>query len=168
MTNLAPSDPANGPQQQMSEPFQYSTLNAMRGVAAIAVMMFHNRAMIGPVAPRGYLAVDLFFVLSGFVIDFAYADRLARGLALRDFVMVRMIRFWPLYALGLIFGSARELLLILTHNSYALPWGTLAMAIVVGCCSCRCRWNGAMAIYSQSISQVGRCFWNCSSTSPMP
>jgi len=47
----------------------YEALNAMRGVAAIVVVLFHADLLAGaPLAAGGYLAVDLFFVLSGFVI----------------------------------------------------------------------------------------------------
>jgi peptidoglycan/LPS O-acetylase OafA/YrhL len=47
---------------------KYETLDALRGVAAILVVLFHTSHAIGVVVPNGYLAVDMFFVLSGFVI----------------------------------------------------------------------------------------------------
>jgi peptidoglycan/LPS O-acetylase OafA/YrhL len=111
---------------------EYPALNGMRGVAAIAVMLFHGVALVGPVFPRGYLAVDLFFVLSGFVIAHAYGARLGSSLTLRSFVLIRLVRFWPLYALGLCLGIVRELLLIATHSDYALSFPLLIAATGLG------------------------------------
>ncbi len=52
-------------------------------------------------APHAYLAVDLFFVLSGFVLEHAYGARLAEGWSARAFLAKRIRRLYPLYALGL-------------------------------------------------------------------
>jgi peptidoglycan/LPS O-acetylase OafA/YrhL len=110
----------------------YVTLNAMRGVAALGVMLFHGVGLFGAIMPRGYLAVDLFFVLSGFVIAHAYEAKLTGGLGRRAFVRVRLIRFYPLYAAGLLVGLLKEGLLIATHNGYAFsPLGLLA-ALIAG------------------------------------
>jgi peptidoglycan/LPS O-acetylase OafA/YrhL len=49
----------------------------MRGLAALAVAVFH---VYNPLVPGGYLAVDFFFVLSGFVLDRTYRPRFAAGL----------------------------------------------------------------------------------------
>jgi peptidoglycan/LPS O-acetylase OafA/YrhL len=107
---------------------EYVTLNAMRGVAALAVVMFHGVGLFGAITPRGYLAVDLFFVLSGFVIGHAYDERLAKGLSGADFIKLRLIRFWPLFALGLSIGLIREALLVAAHNAHAMRPSTLAPA----------------------------------------
>lgn len=100
---------------------EYIALNGIRGIAAICVMLYHASQMIGHLTPRGYLAVDLFFVLSGFVIAHAYDDRLEAGMTVRSFLLIRLIRFWPLYAAGLGLGILVEIMLIATHNHYALP-----------------------------------------------
>ncbi len=85
---------------------RYATLDALRGVAALAVMLFHA----GPKSPlylaHGYMAVDLFFALSGFVLASAYQARLRNGLALGGFARARLVRIWPLYALGTVVGLA--------------------------------------------------------------
>ena len=79
----------------------YETLNWLRGVAAILVAVFHFEAFFGKDAvPSGYLAVDLFFLLSGFVIANAYLDRLRGGMPARQFMMARAIRLFPLYLFG--------------------------------------------------------------------
>src|ERR1700712_1558692 len=56
---------------------RYASLDAMRGLAAFAVVVYH---LDRPYAPSAYVAVDLFFVLSGFVIARAYGEKLAGGM----------------------------------------------------------------------------------------
>jgi peptidoglycan/LPS O-acetylase OafA/YrhL len=86
----------------LSKTTHYATLDGMRGIAAIAVVMFHAKDYFGTVYPRSaYLAVDLFFCLSGFVIAHAYDDRLAaRRLSAAGFMRVRLLRLYPLYLAG--------------------------------------------------------------------
>src|ERR1700761_6040207 len=111
----------------------FETLNAMRGIAAIGVVLFHGRALWhGAVAPHGYLAVDIFFMLSGFVIAHAYEERLRLGLSVAEFAKIRIIRFYPLYALGLTLGITRYLMLKMAHNADALPTVDLVMATLTG------------------------------------
>jgi peptidoglycan/LPS O-acetylase OafA/YrhL len=85
------------------QPFR--TLDGIRGIAALIVMTRHLPDMYGQFTfPRCYLAVDMFFVLSGFVIANAYAQRLKDGMGWREFMRIRFIRFYPFYALALLFG----------------------------------------------------------------
>lgn len=79
----------------------------MRGVAAIGVALMHW-AKIGGQAwlPSGYLAVDMFFALSGFVIAHAYDVRIAAGLGARRFMAIRFVRLYPLYLLGTLVSVA--------------------------------------------------------------
>ena len=54
----------------------YAILDGLRGVAALLVILYHVfECFDWSPAPHGYLAVDFFFVLSGFVIGYAYDDR---------------------------------------------------------------------------------------------
>ena len=91
---------------------KFHTLDAMRGVAAVIVMMFHFRSLLPPLfgkyelASSGYLAVDLFFLLSGFVIAHAYDEPLRRGLSVNNFVGKRLIRLWPMIWIGAAIGGA--------------------------------------------------------------
>ena len=79
----------------------------MRGVAALAVVVMHAAALFSAQwFPRGYLAVDLFFALSGFVIAHAYGRRLDAGLGVGRFLLLRLVRLYPLYLLGATFGIA--------------------------------------------------------------
>ncbi|MES2498181.1 MAG: acyltransferase [Pseudomonadota bacterium] len=90
----------------------YPVLDGMRGVAAIGVLVYHFKDLLPfPIFKAGYLAVDLFFCLSGFVIAHAYEGKLLTGMTFRHFARLRIVRLWPLVALGLIVGVAQILLL---------------------------------------------------------
>ncbi|MDB4973024.1 MAG: hypothetical protein JWN48_1365 [Myxococcaceae bacterium] len=79
----------------------------MRGVAAIFVMNRHTARFWPDVFFRSYLAVDLFFVLSGFVIALAYEGRLASGALTRgEFLKLRVIRLYPVYFLSFLLATA--------------------------------------------------------------
>lgn len=81
------------------------TLDGMRGLAAICVAVYHCEHTIGyHLIPGGYLAVDFFFALSGLVIGRAYATKLAEGLSPLRFTAMRIVRLFPMYALGLLLG----------------------------------------------------------------
>lgn len=86
--------------------FTYATFDGLRGVAALAVIVFHlaYRAEWPQLLPRGYLAVDLFFALSGFVIAQAYSARLQTGMGLFQFTAMRLVRLYPLFFLGQLLG----------------------------------------------------------------
>ena len=84
---------------------RFHLLDALRGVAALMVVLWHAPPSLfdhnrHPV----YLAVDFFFCLSGFVIAFSYEKRLATSLSFREFLVARLIRLYPLYLLGTVFG----------------------------------------------------------------
>jgi peptidoglycan/LPS O-acetylase OafA/YrhL len=81
-------------------------LTGLRGVAALLVALYHiNPNLIAPTAAgrfvgKGYLWVDLFFVLSGFLLAMNYAHRFAGGWSLGawlDFLLHRLARIYPLY-----------------------------------------------------------------------
>lgn len=87
-------------------------LTAIRGLAAWWVVLFHLRFLLAPWIPaaalavlaRGNLAVDLFFILSGFVMALNYGDRVGAGGfdAYRDFLFRRFARIYPLHCLVLL------------------------------------------------------------------
>ncbi len=82
----------------------FLTLDGLRGVAAVFVAMRHTLYFKGLGITGGYLAVDLFFVLSGFVIAHAYERRLAAGMGAGRFIVLRYLRLWPVYVVGAILG----------------------------------------------------------------
>lgn len=111
----------------------YHTLNGMRGVAALAVVLFHAEGLAGTqLAPGGYLAVDLFFILSGLVIAHAYEGRLLQTLTPLAFMRHRLIRFYPLYLLGLVLGAGLLTLEILVSPPAVLTPAQLTGATVAG------------------------------------
>jgi peptidoglycan/LPS O-acetylase OafA/YrhL len=89
----------------------FRVLDGLRGVAAIAAAAYHfgDRSDMPALMPRGYLAVDFFFVLSGLVIAHAYLDRLRRTLSMSRFVVQRAIRLGPMLAPGTLLGAAMEI-----------------------------------------------------------
>ena len=91
----------------------YPGLDALRGIAALLVALFHFRGNFlgynNYPSGDGYLAVDVFFVLSGFVLSHAYLSRFARGMTVWQFVKIRLIRLYPLYFIGLMLGMVNLL-----------------------------------------------------------
>ena len=82
---------------------RYLTLDGMRGLAAIMVALLHLQETA---VPHGYLAVDFFFALSGFVLARAYEERLLAGMGIGRFLELRAVRLWPLFFVGIAIGSA--------------------------------------------------------------
>ncbi len=90
----------------------YNLLDGLRGVAALLVVWYHvfegfqyaSGAPTITVVNHGYLAVDFFFILSGFVIGYAYDDRLGKTLTLGAFFKRRLIRLHPMVIMGAVIG----------------------------------------------------------------
>ena len=122
-------------------------LTGARGVAAWLVVLYHIRASIpGLPAPaeailaKGYLAVDFFFLLSGFVIWLTWHDRLSSLRAAATFLRKRVARIWPLHGAMLVFAVVLALSLRATgrddpafsfaelplHLLLVQSWGTRA------------------------------------------
>ena len=88
---------------------RYEILDGLRGVAAVLVVAYHLfETYYGGSADQpinhGYLAVDFFFVLSGFVIGYAYDDRWNR-MSTWSFFKRRLIRLHPMVIFGTLFGA---------------------------------------------------------------
>jgi peptidoglycan/LPS O-acetylase OafA/YrhL len=79
-------------------------LDAIRGAAALIVLVRHTSYFFGWALPMSHLAVDLFFMLSGVVIANAYEARLHAGLPPGRFLLIRLIRLYPFYLLGSLLG----------------------------------------------------------------
>ena len=95
----------------------YALLGGLRGVAALLVLWYHVNEGFGfaeyvngmgdgmvKVFNHGYLAVDFFFILSGFVIGYAYDERWQRGFTMRQFFKRRFIRLHPMVIMGAVIG----------------------------------------------------------------
>jgi peptidoglycan/LPS O-acetylase OafA/YrhL len=84
---------------------RFVALDGVRGVAALLVMGLHIAACLGSgLLGHGYLMVDLFFLMSGFVLSAGYGARLAEGGQGRWFAGKRLIRLYPLALIGLLLG----------------------------------------------------------------
>lgn len=103
----------------------FEILDGLRGIAALAIVIFHFMEMAYAdfsklFIAHGFLAVDFFFCLSGFVISYAYDDRIGK-MGIKNFFVSRLIRLQPL----VIFGSVLGLLSFLfdPFSSYAGTYG---------------------------------------------
>lgn len=88
----------------------YEILDGLRGVAAILVVIFHileahnGGSRFAQIINHGYLAVDFFFLLSGFVVAYAYDDRWTK-MSQWEFYKRRLIRLQPMVIMGMIIGA---------------------------------------------------------------
>ncbi|TCK27360.1 peptidoglycan/LPS O-acetylase OafA/YrhL [Pseudonocardia endophytica] len=113
VTGPTASDPDTAGRPGRAPGGELRALTGLRIVAALWVVAFHFHftalpgvtdvsAVLGPLVTQGSLGVDLFFVLSGFVIAHTYLDRMGPRLRLRSagrFVWARAGRMWPAYLL---------------------------------------------------------------------
>ncbi len=115
---------------------RFDVLDGLRGVAALLVVVYHitEGYASGPLTHcpnHGYLAVDFFFLLSGYVVGYAYDDRL-HAMGSKGFLKRRLIRLHPMIVFGTVLGT---LLFYFSdgHPSFkdlsATPWW---MVLIVG------------------------------------
>ena len=107
---------------------RYEILDGLRGVAALMVVLFHlfetySKGPATQIVNHGYLAVDFFFVLSGFVVGYAYDDRWDR-MTTWGFFKRRLTRLHPMVIAGTLVGAA---LFFFSGNAFPLtqqiePW----------------------------------------------
>ena len=88
----------------------YVLLDGLRGVAALLVIWYHvfEGFATSPIDQKfnhGYLAVDFFFILSGFVIGYAYDDRWKTTMTQKEFFKRRLIRLHPMVVMGAVLGA---------------------------------------------------------------
>ena len=101
-----------GKVQSTHAPERLTLLDGLRTFAALGVMLYHAPNVFGfpEVVGRMYLLVDLFFMLSGFVLTLSAEPRMRAGLGPLGFVRLRVIRLWPLTALGAVMGAGAFLI----------------------------------------------------------
>ncbi len=111
---------------------RYEILDGLRGVAAMIVVAFHlietyfeGQPVIQPLN-HGYLAVDFFYMLSGFVIGYAYDDRWGR-MTTGLFFKRRLVRLHPMLMFGTLFGA------MLFYFEGDFPGGRLSLTLRGGC-----------------------------------
>lgn len=154
----------------------YDILDGLRGVAALLVVVFHlceahATSHFDQLLNHGYLAVDFFFALSGFVIGYAYDDRWGR-MTVGGFFKRRLIRLQPMVVLGMAVGAA----LFYFQDCdmwpvHAVPvWKMLAVMLVgMTLLPCRCRWTCAAGRRcTRSTGRGGRFSTNIAPIYSMP
>lgn len=110
---------------------RYVALTSIRGLAAWWVVLYHFKAYLDPFFPdwidkaiaNGFLAVDLFFVLSGFVIYLNYGDRQMKlgHSDFRVFIVKRFARIYPLHLITLVCYLSIPLSILIFSDSNAIP-----------------------------------------------
>lgn len=112
-----------------------ATLEWLRGAAAIMIFIYHLTSVLGfgSLPFRGYIAVDFFFMLSGYVIGLTYGTRFNAGMGGATFMVRRLRRLYPMIVLGLLVGAASRLAAILVvHSHYDGMARPLAILPVLG------------------------------------
>lgn len=119
---------------------RYEILDGLRGVAAVLVVIYHLCEQHWGTSQQpfshGHLAVDFFFVLSGFVIGYAYDDRWAKGLTTWEFFKRRIVRLHPMVIAGAVVGLITGLFWM---NFEPGGWGSveksfLPVMFICACC----------------------------------
>ena len=88
----------------------YPILDGLRGIAAVVVVWYHifeafATSHLDQIINHGYLAVDFFFMLSGFVLAYAYDDRWGK-MSTGAFLKRRLIRLHPMVLFGAVLSAA--------------------------------------------------------------
>ena len=118
----------------------FNILDGLRGAAALMVVWYHifegfAFASGGAIETfnHGYLGVDFFFMLSGFVISYSYDDRWSKGLTTGNFFKRRLIRLHPMVVMGAIIGTISFLIGgSLRWDGTQAPFGWVMMAMLMG------------------------------------
>ena len=123
---------------------RYEILDGLRGVAAVLVVLFHvfeaySPGPAGQIINHGYLAVDFFFMLSGFVIGYAYDDRWNK-MSTWGFFKRRLVRLHPMVVMGTVVGAC--LYFFGQGEGFPIigniPGWKLLLAFVMGCLMIPC------------------------------
>lgn len=118
---------------------RYELLDGLRGVAAFLVIWFHfgeafATSPVDQMMNHGYLAVDFFFVLSGFVLGYAYDGRWKAGrLTAGNFLLRRVIRLHPMVILSVMLGAITYLIQgSVRWDGNPVAFGSVLVALLLG------------------------------------
>jgi peptidoglycan/LPS O-acetylase OafA/YrhL len=102
----------------------FGKLESLRGVAACLVVLFHSPFIFGPkqldFVSNSYLFVDFFFILSGFVMSYAYRKKIEEGLSFISYLILRLGRIYPLHFFLLIVWVPY---ILIKHHLYITDFG---------------------------------------------
>ncbi|MCH5318577.1 MAG: acyltransferase [Paramuribaculum sp.] len=116
----------------------YELLDGLRGVAALLVIWYHffegfATSGVDQKFNHGYLAVDFFFVLSGFVIGYAYDDRWKKGMTRSNFILRRIIRLQPMVVMAVVLGVIAFIIQGCEHWDHTkVPVWAIVVSFVMG------------------------------------
>lgn len=107
-------------------------LDGYRGVAAFMIVFYHLTIVYGFDGPfsRGYLFVDLFFLLSGFVLAVSTERKLLSGIGAAEFTWARFKRLWPLVAVGASVAVVRAFVIGMADPLTLLWWLALDLLMI--------------------------------------
>lgn len=108
---------------------RYVTLDCMRGIAAMVVACAHVNSEFAPI---GFFAVDFFFALSGFVLALAYSSRLNENRRIGWFIRARVVRLFPLFLAGILFGALHKAQLIARGSEHGTSAVELLRSTILG------------------------------------
>ena len=117
----------------MSSNTRFILLDGARGIAALAVVLFHLYSGTNRVFENFFLLVDFFFVLSGFLITFLLLKEHAKKntISIRKFYIRRILRIWPLYFLLVLIGTIILPLILSFIDTFGAFFGPLFGVIIV-------------------------------------
>lgn len=113
-------------------PKRFYALDGIRGIAAIAVMFYHYTQHNQLDWLHGaWVAVDIFFILSGFVLMHSYSKKVAQGMTFKEFLYSRFARLGPMYVVGISLGICAALLLVFSNPQSPIQPNNLATAAIL-------------------------------------
>lgn len=115
----------------------FEVLDGLRGIASVCVVIFHFMEFATPdyndnFMAHAYLAVDFFFCLSGFVIAYAYDNRL-QDLGVKKFFQLRLIRLHPLVVIGSVLGITGFIADPFSDLQAIKGWGKTITMFITSC-----------------------------------
>ena len=121
---------------ELPDPLRFGTLDALRGVAAVYVVMHHFPDFFGGWSPPlADSMVDFFFVLSGFVLAKSYGKRVLQGGAIWKLTLLRAVRIYPLYLAGTLIGIVALVLSVVSRgyvsDFHAAFWMAVPFALLM-------------------------------------
>lgn len=141
-----------------SDFMRFAYLDGIRGMAALFVLARHWDELFRFDFYQSYLAVDLFFMLSGFVIAHAYDRKLRSGaLSPGSFMRLRFARLYPVYALAVVICAAYFLARTVSHGGPAALVFEWLVATTMALCFVPFTVTGSAVLFSVNV-----CFWSLS------
>ncbi len=137
---------------------RFTYLDGIRGVAALLVLARHWNSFLGFDFAHSYLAVDIFFLLSGFVIAHAYDRKLQTGkLDATSFMAIRFARLYPIYAFALAICFVLALVRLAAKGAPSESFLEWVCAAVLAMGFLPFHVTGTVALFPLNI-----CFWSLS------